>query len=127
MPASLAGLDDPTTALDNAHAAGLLTMREQRGIVTLSFPDPMTRAAVVDGLGPAQRRELHARAAEIVDDEGSSLLHLVSATTRSDADLADRLDRYAQARASDGAWSDAAEALIISSRITRTGSCAPSA
>ncbi|WP_420749127.1 AAA family ATPase [Rhodococcus sp. O3] len=116
--ASLAGLDDPTTALDDAHNAGLLTVREQRGVVTLSFPDPMTRAAVVDGLGPARRQELHARAAEIVDDEGASLLHLVSATPLADAGLADRLDRYAQARASDGAWSDAAEALIISSRIT---------
>ncbi|MGV9747344.1 AAA family ATPase [Rhodococcus zopfii] len=116
--ASLAGLDDPTAALDDAHSAGLLTMREQRGVVTLSFPEPMTGAAVADGLGPARWQELHARAAEVVDNEGASLFHLVSATPRADADLADRLDRHAQARASDGAWSDAAEALIISSRIT---------
>ncbi|WP_068161016.1 helix-turn-helix transcriptional regulator [Rhodococcus phenolicus] len=116
--AALAGLDDPTTALDEAHTAGLLTMREQRGVVTLSFPEPMTRAAVTDQLGPARWQELHARAAEIVDDEGASLFHLVSATPRADADLADRLDRHAQDRAADGAWSDSAEAFITSSRIT---------
>ncbi|MEE2032786.1 helix-turn-helix transcriptional regulator [Rhodococcus chondri] len=118
LVAALAGIEDPTVTLEGAHTAGLLTMREQRGVVTLSFPDPMTRAAVADGIGPARWRALHARAATLVDDEGDALFHLVSATPTADASVADRLDKFAQERAVDGAWSNAAEALITASRIT---------
>lgn len=116
--AALAGLADPTAALDAAHTAGVLRRREQRGTVTLVFPDPMTRAAVADDIGPARWRDLNARAAELVDDEGAALTHLVSATATADADLADRLDRYGRRRAAVGAWSDAAEALIVASGIS---------
>lgn len=118
LVADLAGIDDPTPILDDAHAVGLLTTREQRGVVTLAFPDPMTRAAVADGIGPARWRALHAHAATIVDDEGDALFHLVSSTPTADAGIADRLDKFAQERAVDGAWSQAAEALITASRIT---------
>ncbi len=118
-PASaLAEVDDPTPLLDEAHTAGLLTMRERQGIVTLLFPDPMTSAAVTDEIGPARWRELHARAATLVDDEGDALFHLVSATPAADGTLADKLDRFARQRAADGAWAQAAEALITAGRIT---------
>ncbi|MFF0818045.1 LuxR C-terminal-related transcriptional regulator [Rhodococcus sp. NPDC003318] len=116
--ATLARLPDPTAAVDAAHAAGLLRMWEQRGLVTLSFPDPMTHAAVADAITPARWCALHARAADMVDDEGAALVHLVSATLTADSALADRLDRYAAGRADDGAWADAAEALITASRIS---------
>lgn len=116
--AALAGLADPTAAVDAAHTAGLLRMWEQRGLVTLSFPDPMTHAAVADGIAPGRWCALHARAAGMVDDEGAALVHLVSSTLTADPALADRLDRYAAGRADDGAWADAAEALITASRIS---------
>ncbi|TCN42241.1 AAA ATPase-like protein [Rhodococcus sp. SMB37] len=116
--AALAEVDDPTPLLDEAHTAGLLTMRERQGIVTLLFPDPMTSAAVTDEIGPARWRELHARAATLVDDEGDALFHLVSATPAADGTLADKLDRFARQRAADGAWAQAAEALITAGRIT---------
>lgn len=116
--AALTPTDDPIPLLDEAYSAGLLSVREQRGVTTVTFPDPMTRAAVTDGIGPAAWRDLHARAAELVDDEGRSLFHLVSATATSDGHLADRLDEYARERAADGAWRQAAEALITAGRIT---------
>lgn len=118
LVADLAELDEITVALDEAHTLGLLTMREHRGVVSLSFPDPMTRAAVADEIGPARWHSLHARAADLVDDEGSALFHLVSATPTGNEELAGRLDTYAQRCAADGAWSQAAEALITAGRIT---------
>lgn len=118
LVAELAEIGDTTGPLDEAHRLGLLTMREQRGVVSLSFPDPMTRAAVADEIGPARWHSLHGRAASIVDDEGARLFHLVSATPTGNEELAARLDSYARRCAADGAWSQAAEALITSSRIT---------
>lgn len=118
LAAALAGIDDPIRALDESHTLGLLSMREQRGVVALSFPDPLTRAAVADEIGPARWHTLNARAATLVGDEGAALFHLVSATPTADEELARRLDEYAQRRASEGAWSQAAEALITASRIT---------
>ncbi|MEU5841512.1 LuxR C-terminal-related transcriptional regulator [Rhodococcus sp. NPDC047139] len=118
LVAELAELTDTTQALDEAHHLGLLTMREQRGVVSLSFPDPMTRAAVADEIGPARWHSLHARAASLVDDEGARLFHLVSATPTGNEELATRLDAYARRCAADGAWSLAAEALITASRIS---------
>ncbi|GAA4490380.1 LuxR family transcriptional regulator [Rhodococcus olei] len=116
--AALAGLDDPVAALDSAHRAGLLVIRSQLGDVTLAFPDPMTAVAVADGIGPARWSELHTQAAAIAEDTGAALFHLVSATMTDDAELADRLEGYADSRAADGAWSDVARALITASRIT---------
>ena len=116
--AKLAHLDDPVGAVDAAHAAGLLAVREDRGIVTVALADPMTRAAITDETTPARRRELHARAADLAEDEGEALLHLVSATPTADEDLAAALDRLGDRRAAEGAWSDSAEALITASRIT---------
>jgi len=116
--AALTPTEDPIPLLDEAFSTGLLTVSEERGVTTVSFADPMTRAAVTDGIGPAARHDLHARAAELVDDEGRSLFHLVSATPTSDGALADRLDDYARERASDGEWRRAAEALITAGRIT---------
>lgn len=118
LVAELAEVGDTTGPLDEAHRLGLLTMREQRGVVSLSFPDPMTRAAVADEIGPARWHSLHARAASLVDDEGARLFHLVSATPTGNEELAADLDAYARRCAADGAWSQAAEALITASRIT---------
>ena len=72
----------------------------------------MTRAAITDETTPARRRELHAHAAELSEDEGPALLHLVSATPTADENLAAALDRLGDRRASEGAWSDSAEVLI---------------
>lgn len=118
LVADLAELDEITPPLDEAHTLGLLSMREQRGVVSLSFPNPMTRAAVADEIGPARWHSLHARAAGLVDDEGAALFHLVSATPTGNEELAARLDAYARRCAADGAWSQAAEALITAGRIT---------
>ncbi|MFC9760200.1 LuxR C-terminal-related transcriptional regulator [Rhodococcus jostii] len=118
IAAQLAGLVDPTPALEVLHNVDLIRMRTQTGAVTLVFPEPMTQAAVVDQIGPARWRALHERALTLVEDEGAALYHAADAAPLPDADLADRLDRYAEDRAGAGAWSDAARSLIIASRIS---------
>ncbi|MFZ2175268.1 MAG: LuxR C-terminal-related transcriptional regulator [Rhodococcus sp. (in: high G+C Gram-positive bacteria)] len=114
----LAAIEHPLEALDEAHRRGLLDLTARRGVAVLAFPSPLTRAAVYLHLPPLRLRELHRRAAEIVEDEGERLDHLAAATPLGDAGLADELDRFAVHRAEMGAWSTVADALIKSSRIT---------
>lgn len=118
LVAELAETPAPTDQLDEAFRAGILVARERRGVVTLWFRDPMTRAVVMDEIGPARWHTLHSKAAELVDDEGAALFHLVSASPLIDGNLADRLDKFADDRSADGTWSLAGEALITASRIT---------
>lgn len=114
----LAAVESPIEALDEAHAAGLVAVRENHGSTFVAFRDPMTKAAVEAELGPTRRQQLHQRAAEILDDEGRSLFHRVSATLVEDAELADDLEEFASRRAARGAWKTVAEALITASRLT---------
>ncbi|MEU5403575.1 AAA family ATPase [Streptomyces sp. NPDC005963] len=115
--AALADLDDALPAADEACAAGLLTATVEPGRTLLSFPHPLTRAAVRTGIGLARRRELHRRAADIADDPGLRLTHRAAATT-ADADLAAELDRYAAERASAGEWAAVADALVRAGRLS---------
>lgn len=116
--AALAGIEHPVDALDELHRAGLLTAGEHRGVTVLTFPSPLTRAAVYHSLGPIRRRDLHDHAARIVEDEGRRLDHRAAAAPFADPALADELDRYSASRATVGAWSAVADALIKSSRLT---------
>ncbi|MFC7448354.1 helix-turn-helix transcriptional regulator [Rhodococcus daqingensis] len=116
--ARLSVVDQPMTALDEASAAGVLVVRNRRGETTVRFPDPIVKAAVEAQVLPARRQDLHIRAADLVETEGGRLHHLVSATTVTDADLADRLVDYARRQASVGAWSEVADALITASRLS---------
>src|SRR5574340_618895 len=86
--AELAAVESPIEALDEAHTAGLVTVREIHGFTVIAFRDPMTRAAIEAELGPTRRQQLHQRAAEILDDEGRRLFHRVCATLVEDAGLA---------------------------------------
>ena len=116
--AELADIANPVEALDEAHRAGLLTMGEHRGVTVLVFPSALTRAAVYRDLGPIRLRDLHEHAARIVDDDSQRLDHLAAASPFPDPDLADELDRHAVHRATVGAWSAVADALIKSSRLS---------
>ena len=116
--AALAGIEHPVDALDELHQAGLLTAGEHRGVIVLTFPSPLTRAAVYHSLGPIRKRDLHDHAARIVEDEGRRLDHRAAASPFADPALADELDRYSASRATVGAWSAVADALIKSSRLT---------
>ncbi|MFI2209191.1 LuxR C-terminal-related transcriptional regulator [Streptomyces sp. NPDC020141] len=115
--AALAGLDDGLPAADEACAAGLLAATVEPGRTLLSFPHPLTRAAVRIGIGLARRRELHGRAADLAEDPGLRLTHRAAAAT-ADAELAGELDRYAAGRASAGEWAAVADALVRAGRLS---------
>ncbi|MDI3420100.1 AAA family ATPase [Streptomyces luteolus] len=116
--ASLALIDDPLPAADEARAAGLLAAAVDTGRTALSFPHPLIRAAVLTGIGLTRRSALHRRAAEIAEDTGRRLTHRVAATITADAELADELDRYAAERASAGEWAAVADTLVKASRLS---------
>ena len=61
---SVARLPDARTEVDAAVAAGLLADRASEP--ELTFAHPLYRAAIYADLSPTTRRELHARAAEVV-------------------------------------------------------------
>ncbi|GAA4857464.1 helix-turn-helix transcriptional regulator [Saccharopolyspora rosea] len=116
--AELSDVDDPVVALDEAVTRGLVDTVPGHGLLTMSFVDPLVRAAVHHALPPLRRDRLHRAAAEAVEDEGARLLHLVAVAPSSDAGLADRLDDYASGQAALGAWSAAAQALVHASRLS---------
>lgn len=116
--AALSRVLDPVAAVDEAVRHGLLTVRDADGLPSVVFGDPLVRAAVYELLGPATRRELHHRAAEIVEDEGARLEHLAAAATGPDAALAAELVDYARRRAAAGAYADVADATIKASRLS---------
>ncbi|MFF8847925.1 AAA family ATPase [Streptomyces sp. NPDC015127] len=116
--AALAGLDAPLPAVDEARAAGLLTVTLDPGRPQLTFAHPLARAAVLSGIDLTRRAALHTRAAAITEDRGRQLIHRVAATTTADENLADELDRYAAERASAGEWSQVADTLVRASRLS---------
>jgi DNA-binding CsgD family transcriptional regulator/tetratricopeptide (TPR) repeat protein len=80
--------------LGEAEAAGLLA--ERRGALgsELWFVHPLVHRAVYDDLPLAERRRLHARAAELVD-RPHALDHRVAAAAAADPGLADELEQAA--------------------------------
>ena len=115
--ALLAGTADVLAALDEVTAAGLVSFGVH-GFTEVGPADPMVRAALLAGMGPAAVAEAHRGAADLVDDPVRRLGHLVAATPTPDADLADRLDALADERAGEGAWGAAAKLLADASRLT---------
>jgi DNA-binding NarL/FixJ family response regulator len=116
----LAEVDDPLRALEQAIAARLLEVHGDLRRGTIAFPHPLVRAAVYHDLGPLRRAELHARAAELVPDEASSLRHRVAAARGHDASLAAELTAMARRQAGHGAWASAADALLSAERLAPT-------
>jgi DNA-binding CsgD family transcriptional regulator len=115
---ALADLDaEPLAVLDEAVAAGLVELAP-RGLTHAGPPDPMVRAAVLAGLGPARRAAAQRRAAELVDDPVRALRLLVAASPVPDEDVAGRLEELAGARAAEGAWGTAATLLSDAGRLT---------
>ena len=116
--AVLADLDDDVfEPLDEVHAAGLVAL-DPRGPSEVSPSDPMVRAALLSGMGPAAAARAHRRAAGLVEDPVERLRLLVSASPMRDSALADELEELATERAAQGAWAVAASLLIDASRLT---------
>ncbi len=113
--ASLAKLDDPLPALEQAVAAGLLV--EQPTTLTVEFPHPLDHAAIYQQLGPTRRAELHTRAASLADDEPARLRHRVRAASGPDPALGADLARAGRRHTTAGAWASAAGHLSTAARL----------
>ncbi|MBB3088618.1 helix-turn-helix transcriptional regulator [Nocardioides albus] len=113
--ATLAGLEDPLSAVDALVAAGLVrTTSDHRP----RWRTPLVGVAVLATMGARRAADAHQRAASIVDDEVRRARHLVAATPLPDAGLADEVARLAQRRGDEGAWAEAAALYRDSSRLT---------
>jgi len=118
VAASLGEVDAPLEALEEAGAAGLLRWDQTPGVPTLSFPHPLTAAAVYGGIGPAQRGRLHAAAAALVQDEAASLRHVAAAAVGPDEALALRLETFAERKADEHSLEVAALHMVTASRLS---------
>src|ERR1700677_1202563 len=90
--AVVARLPEPRGDVDAAVAAGLLT--EGASAPELTFPHPLSRAAIYADLSPTSRRELHGRAAETVTGR-ARLAHRAAAALGPDEALAAELEAAA--------------------------------
>ena len=118
--AALAGLADPSAALDEAQRAGFLTERRTLSGRVVSFAHLLIRHAVYDDLGSERRRRLHLRAAAIVGDP-AALEHRSAAAVGPDPELAADLCVVATAAADAGKLLLAARYLQQASAITERG------
>ena len=109
---ALAGADDAS------EAEGLLRRTREY----LEFDHPLTQAAVYHALPADRRAELHRRAAEVIDDEGTALRHRVAAAPVPDPGLADVLEAFSEREARRGAWPSAAARIIDAGRLSETAS-----
>ncbi len=116
--ARTAELDEILEPLSEAAHRGLVVRFGGRSLPVVGPGDPMVRAAVLDLVGPHRAAGIRRRAAAVVADPQRRLTLLAAATPGQDDGLADRLDELATRKAGDGAWSDAAYALLEASRLT---------
>ncbi|GAA4078005.1 LuxR C-terminal-related transcriptional regulator [Nocardioides kongjuensis] len=112
---AVADLDATTAAIGHAVRSGLLVSLDEHD-AWARLRDPVVRREVLDDLGPVRRSELHHRAAEVVADPAVALRHRWFAHPRPDDALADQLDALAAQRAGQGAWSAAADLLVLASQ-----------
>jgi DNA-binding CsgD family transcriptional regulator/tetratricopeptide (TPR) repeat protein len=112
--ATLAGLADPLTALDEAVAAGLVTEERAASAPDIAFAHPLVHAAVRDSLGPAERHRLHRVAAALVPGP-AALTHRVAAAVGPDDRLASDLEEAAREAAREGMAARAAAWLAQAS------------
>ena len=108
---SLVRVAEPTGALDEAVAAGMLERVAGPVGDEVAFSHPLVRAAVYRDLSPSRRRDLHTAAANVT--VGSAALgHRVAAVEVADDDLATELEALAQTELQGGATSAAADHLL---------------
>ena len=114
----LAGLEHPLETLDDAIAAGLVSLDDRAVGAFVEFSHPLARAAVYDALPKARRSALNTAAADIVHDPVATMRHRVEAATITNHALLADLEAHAHAEMSRGAWSSAVTSLIAASRLT---------
>ena len=115
--AAVAGLSDNMRGSDEAVSAGLLVESPPS---ELTFAHPLYRAAIYADLSPANRRRLHALAAEVVEGR-AGLAHRVAATLSVDDVLANELESTAAVSNADGDTVAAAWALEHAAALSSVG------
>lgn len=78
----IAGLRQPTAALESLLTAGLVTWEPSEMHTPVQFAHPLYRAAVYDDLSPTRRQALHHAAAQVLD-ASAALVHRVAAADQS--------------------------------------------
>src|SRR5262245_10215229 len=104
-------------ALEDAAAAGVLEVDEDR----VRFSHPLLGSVVYADVTQPQRRALHARLAEIVDDPDERALHLALAASGADARVASAVEDAARRTRARGAPEAAAEVWERARRLTPPG------
>ena len=117
LTAAASASEREADALDRALAAGVIELERER----IRFTHPLLAAAVVSGIGPQRRRQVHARLAEIVIDPEERARHLAFATEGADAEVAESLEQAAERAARRGAPAIAAELAELAAQRTPTG------
>jgi DNA-binding NarL/FixJ family response regulator len=102
--------------LETAEVAGLLRARDGR----VAFTHPLYASAVYAAATGRQRRGLHRRLAELVDDPEEHAHHLGLATPQPDEQVAAMLEAAADLARGRGGWSSAADLLEHARRLTPT-------
>ncbi|GIH22892.1 LuxR family transcriptional regulator [Acrocarpospora phusangensis] len=114
----LAGTADAIVLLDEAVDLDLLAHRFAAGDLMVTFPHPLTRAAVYQGLRPRDRTRLHRDAAKLVTDGTTRLRHRMRAVLRADDGLAAEMAELAREQAAGGLWESAADHLAGAAQLT---------
>jgi DNA-binding CsgD family transcriptional regulator len=108
--------DPDGDTLDRGGAAGVIELDGGR----VRFTHPLLAAAVVSGIGPQRRRQIHARLAQIVIDPEERARHLALGTEGANAEVAETLEEAAEHAAQRGAPAVAAELAELSAQRTAT-------
>lgn len=109
---------EPLVALAAAEAEGIITIATagtgagRHDVVT--FTHPLLAAAALDTAPTGERRRLHARLADVVDDPGEAALHLAQSRPAPSSQIATRLEAAGDAALDRGAPELAATLLSAS-------------
>jgi DNA-binding CsgD family transcriptional regulator len=90
-----AGVEEPSAAIEAAVRAGLVDFQPNDLTRHVVIRHALQRDAIYTGISAARRRELHARAVRLVD-ENSAWAHRVAALDRPDESLAAQLELLAE-------------------------------
>ncbi|MGH3676980.1 MAG: helix-turn-helix transcriptional regulator [Mycobacterium sp.] len=122
VPAPTVELMARTTGHDEERLVGLLAVAEDKGIVTidghrLHFTHPLLARGVYSEATAAQRRNMHRRLADVVEEPELQARHLAMAVAWGDPNTLKSLDRAAELARARGAPAAAAELLDLAIRL----------
>ncbi|WP_152477032.1 helix-turn-helix transcriptional regulator [Nocardiopsis salina] len=112
------GVPDPLPGLDEAVRHGLLRVQDGTARTCFRFVSPMVRAAVYRSVPPAERRELHLRAAAGLKEPDPVLEHQAAAALGGDEELSAALRDRAGVHAAAGEWPTAARLFLTAAELT---------